>query len=101
MRKKIKRFEGIRAWQEARTLTKQIYSLCKMSPQLRRDRRLRAQMQAASVSVMSNIAEGFARRTDKEFIQFLVVAKGSAAEVQGRLYVAVDQEYLGEKDFAE
>ncbi len=71
----IKRFEDIRAWQEARTLTKQVYSLCKVSPGLRRDRRLRDQVQSAAVSVMSNIAEGFSRRSDKEFTQFLFVAK--------------------------
>ncbi len=96
----IKRFEDIRGWQEARILTKQIYSLCKTSPGLRRDRRLRDQLQAASVSVMSNIAEGYSRRTDKEFTQFLFVAKASAAEVQSLLYVALDQEYLSEKDFS-
>ena len=49
---------------------------------------------------MSNIAEGFSRRSDKEFIQFLFVAKGSAAEVQSLLYVALDQEYLSDKNFA-
>lgn len=88
----IKRFEDIRGWQEARTLTKQIYTLCKVSSGLRRDRRLRDQIQAASVSIMSNIAEGFSRRTGKEFTQFLFIAKGSAAEVQSLLYVAKDQE---------
>jgi len=97
----IRRFEDIRAWQEARTLTKQVYTLCKVSAGLRRDRRLRDQMQAASVSVMSNIAEGFSRRTDKEFTQFLFVAKGSAAEVQSLLYVAMDQDYLSEQEFPE
>jgi four helix bundle protein len=96
----IKRFEDIRGWQEARTLTKQVYNLCKVSPGLRRDRRLRDQIQAASVSVMSNIAEGFSRRTDKEFTQFLFIAKGSAAEVQSLLYVAMDQEYLNDADFS-
>ncbi len=97
----IKRFEDIRAWQEARNLTKQVYSLCKISPGLRHDRRLRDQLQAASVSIMSNIAEGFSRRSAKEFTQFLFVAKGSAAEVQSLLYVVVDQEYLSEKDFSQ
>jgi four helix bundle protein len=96
----IKRFEDIRGWQEARTLTKQVYALCKVSSGLRRDRRLRDQIQAASVSIMSNIAEGFSRRTGKEFTQFLFVAKGSAAEVQSLLYVAIDQEYVSEKEFA-
>ncbi len=97
----IKRFEDIRAWQEGRALTKAIYFLSKVSPGLRRDRRLREQMQAASVSIMSNIAEGFSRRTAKEFIQFLFVAKGSAAEIQSLLYVSVDQEYLGRTEFSE
>jgi four helix bundle protein len=96
----IKRFEDIRAWQEGSVLTRQVYSLCKTSPGLRRDRRLRDQVQAASVSIMSNIAEGFSRRTDKEFTQFLFIAKGSTAEVQSLLYVAIDQEYLSDKDFA-
>ncbi len=96
----ITRFEDIRGWQEARVLTRQVYSLCKTSPALRRDRRLREQMQAASVSIMSNIAEGFSRRTSKEFIQFLFIAKGSAAEEQSLLYVAMDQEYMSDKDFA-
>ncbi len=96
----ITRFEDIRAWQEARVLTKWIYTLGKTSPGLRRDRRLRDQLQATSVSIMSNIAEGFSRRTAKEFTQFLFVAKGSAAEAQSLLYVALDQDYLSEKDFS-
>jgi four helix bundle protein len=58
-------------------------------------------MQAASVSIMSNIAEGFSRRTTKDFIQFLFISKGSTAEVQSLLYVALDQEYLSDKAFAE
>lgn len=97
----IKRFEDIRAWQEARNLTKQIYATAKASTGLRRDRRLRDQLQAATVSVMSNIAEGFSRRTAKEFIQFLFVAKGSAAEVQSLLYVAIDQDYISEGQFTD
>jgi four helix bundle protein len=97
----IRRFEDIRAWQEARVLTRQIYTLGKTSVGLRRDRRLRDQLQAASVSIMSNIAEGFSRRTDKEFTQYLFVAKGSTAEVQSLLYVALDQEYFSPQDFSE
>ena len=97
----IRRFEDIRAWQEARVLTKQIYTLGKTSVGLRRDRRLRDQIQAASVSIMSNIAEGFSRRTDKEFTQYLFIAKGSTAEVQSLLYVVLDQEYVSPQDFSE
>ncbi len=96
----IRRFEDIRAWQEARIFTKQVYTLGKTSPDLRRDRRLRDQLQAASVSIMSNIAEGFTRRTAKEFTQFLFVTKGSTAEVQSLLYVALDQNYFSDKDFS-
>ena len=97
----IRRFEEIRAWQEARELTKRVYTAAKTSPGLRRDRRLRDQLQAASVSIMSNIAEGFSRRTAKDFTQFLFVAKGSTAEVQSLLYVALDQEYFSQRDFSE
>ena len=97
----IKRFEDIRAWQEARALTKQIYSLPMASPGLRRDRPLRDQLQAASASIMSNIVEGFSRRTAKELTQFPFVAKSSAAEVQSLLCVAVDQYFVGERDFSE
>lgn len=95
----IKRFEDIRAWQEARALTKAIYTLPKVSPGFRRERRLREQMQAASVSIMSNIAEGLSRRSDKEFTQILFVSKGSAAEVQSLLCVALDQDYLSDQEF--
>ena len=60
---------------------------------------LRDQIRRAAVSIMLNIAEGFARKTNKEFIQFLVIAHGSAAEVQAALYVAFDQKYLNETEF--
>jgi four helix bundle protein len=58
-------------------------------------------MQDAAVSSMSNIAEGFARQSNREFIQFLYISKSSAAEVQSELYVAVDQEYMTQQDFGE
>ena len=51
--------------------------------------------------MMSNIAEGFSRRTDKEFTQFLFVAKASVAEVQSLLYVVIDQQYISEQEFSE
>jgi four helix bundle protein len=57
------------------------------------------QIQAASVSSMSNIAEGFSRKSNKEFIQFLYISKGSAAEVQSQSYVALDQKYISQDDF--
>jgi four helix bundle protein len=64
-----------------------------------KDLRLCGQIQAAAASIMANIAEGFIRRSDKEFIQFLFIAMSSAAEVQSHLYVAFDQRYLDKKTF--
>ena len=96
---KITRFEDIDAWKEARKLVKMVYSVIKKSKEFRKDFRLINQMQDASVSSMSNIAEGFARRSNKEFIQFLYISKSSAAEVQSEVYVALDQEYITQEDF--
>jgi len=96
---KITRFEDIEAWQEARKLVKMVYSVINKSPKFRKDFRLVNQVQDASVSAMSNIAEGFARRSNREFIQFLFISKSSAAEVQSQLYVALDQEYINQDDF--
>lgn len=96
---KITRFEDIEAWQEARKLVKMVYEVINKSPKFRRDFRLVNQMQDAAVSSMSNVPEGFSRKSNKEFIQFLFISKSSAAEVQSQLYVALDQEYIGQDDF--
>ena len=96
---KITRFEDIKAWQEARKLVNMVYAVINKSLKFRKDFRLVNQIQDAAVSSMSNIAEGFARRSNKEFIQFLFVSKSSAAEVQSQLYVALDQEYITQEDF--
>jgi four helix bundle protein len=96
---KITRFEDIDAWQEARKLVKMVYDVIKKSPKFRKDFRLVNQVQDAAVSAMSNIAEGFARRSNKEFIQYLFISKSSSAEVQSQFYVALDQEYINEDDF--
>jgi len=95
---KIERFEDIIAWQEARELTKMIYQFTKKQNVVK-DYRFCNQIQSASISVVSNIAEGFSRKSDKEFVQFLFIAKASAAEVQSQLYVALDQNYIDEEDF--
>ena len=97
----IERFEGIKAWQEARVLVKMIYDSAKSAKGFSNDYKFREQIQSATVSIMSNIAEGFSRRTAKEFIQFLFIAKGSAAEVQSQLYVALDQGYINQQKFEE
>ena len=98
---KIKRFEDIVAWQEARKSVKAIYFLSKANKQFLQDLRFRSQITSAAVSIMSNIAEGFSRQTDKEFKQYLFTAKGSASEVQSLLYVALDLNYISETEFKE
>ncbi len=94
----IKRFEDIKAWQKARELTKETYKITATN-NFSRDFGLKDQIRRASVSIMLNIAEGFARKTDKEFAKFLVQAHGSAAEVQSALYVALDQKYITQPQF--
>jgi len=96
---KIARFEEIEAWQEARKLVSFVYNAIDGSKDFSKDFRLANQLQGAGVSAMSNIAEGFSRRGNKEFIQFLFISKSSAAEVQSHLYVARDQEYISEEIF--
>ena len=94
----FKRFEDIECWKKARQLTRRIYEVTNDS-QFARDFGLRDQIRRASVSVMSNIAEGYDRSGTAEFVHFLSTAKGSAAEVRCQLYVAVDQGYVEEHDF--
>jgi four helix bundle protein len=96
---KITRFEDIEAWQEARKLVRMVYDVINKSPKFRRDFRLVNQIQDAAVSSMSNISEGFSRKSNREFIQFLYISKSSAAEVQSEVYVALDQEYITQEDF--
>ncbi len=98
---KIERFEDIEAWQEARKLVRLVYGAINTSERFRKDFRLVNQIQGAAVSSMSNIAEGFSRKSNKEFIQYLFISKGSAAEVQSHLYVALDQEYISQEIFQE
>ena len=94
----IKRFEEIKAWQEARELARLVYSVTRKGS-FAKDFGLKDQIQRAAVSVGSNIAEGFARNGNKEFVKFLWIAKGSAAEVQSQLYTAKDVGYVSDDDF--
>ena len=94
----IRRFEEIRAWQEARELAKLTYGVTRKAP-FAKDFGLKDQIQRAAVSVGSNIAEGFARSGNKEFSKFLWIARGSAAEVQSQLYTAFDIGYVNNEDF--
>ena len=94
----IKRFEEIIAWQEARGLARIVYSLTRGGV-LAKDFGMRDQIQRSAVSVGSNIAEGFARSGNKEFLNFLWIAHGSAAEVQSQLYTILDAGYITETEF--
>ena len=94
----IRGFEGIEGWQKARELTRGIYAISKTG-EFSRDFALRDQIRRASISVMSNIAEGFERGGTTEFLHFLSIAKASAAEVESQLYVALDQDYITQKQF--
>jgi four helix bundle protein len=94
----FQKFEDIEAWQRARELTREIYTVSNENP-FSKDFGLRDQVRKTSVSIMSNIAEGFERDGTKEFIQFLSVAKGSSGELRSQLYVALDQGYLEEERF--
>lgn len=95
---KIERFEDIQAWQKARELVTRIYSMTNEGD-FAKDYGLKDQLRRASVSVMSNTSEGYARQTDKEFAQFLYIALGSAAEVQSLLYTAQDLSYISKEAF--
>ena len=94
----FKRFEDILAWQKARETTRSVYQVTGENI-FAKDFGLRDQLRRASVSVMANIAEGFGRRSDKEFANFLNMAHGSAAECQSHLYVAIDLKYLSQDGF--
>lgn len=91
-------FEDIEGWKLARQLTIEVYRVSAAAP-FSTDLALLNQIRRATVSIMSNIAEGFDRDGNKEFVNFLTIAKGSAAEVRAQLYVAVDQNYISEKEF--
>jgi four helix bundle protein len=95
---KIERFEDIQVWQKARKLVNEIYVVTNEG-RFVKDFGLKDQVRRAAVSIMLNIAEGFARKTNREFSQFLVIAHGSAAEVQSALYIAHDQNYINRKQF--
>lgn len=99
----IKQFEELFMWQKARELTKQVYQEFKdlkfKNLNIPIDYGFRDQIQRASVSIMSNIAEGFERGTKQEFLNYLFIAKGSAGEVRAQLYVALDAGYLNDETF--
>lgn len=95
----FKRFEDIQAWQKARTLSKDIYLITKQG-EFSKDYDLRSQIRRSGVSIMTNIAEGQGRRTNKDFANFLNISLGSVAETKSHIYLALDLEYINQTTFS-
>ncbi|MCD4737402.1 MAG: four helix bundle protein [Bacteroidales bacterium] len=91
---KIQKFEDIVAWQKAQDLAVGVYKMFEKS----KDFGFRDQIQRASVSISNNIAEGFDRMSDKEFIRFLYIAQASCSEVKSMLYLANRLDYFGSEN---
>jgi four helix bundle protein len=96
----INRFEDLEIWQLARQQAKEIYNLTK-APTFAKDFELKNQISRSAGSVMDNIAEGFERNSNKEFTQFLIIAKGSNGEVRSQLYRAFDKEHITSDQISE
>jgi len=96
---KITRFEDLECWQQAHKLVIMVYDVIRQSRSFQNDYRLKDQSIGAAISVMGNIPEGFVRRSNKEFIQFLFISVSSAAELQSHMYVAMDQHYVTKEIF--
>lgn len=94
----ISRFEDIKAWQQARELCKLIHGFT-LKPTFSKDYRLVGQIKGSSGSIMDNIAEGFERNGNREFIQFLSISKGSSGETRSQLYRALDNQYISKDEF--
>ncbi len=94
----VERFEDLEVWQKARDVVNAVYQ-ASLAGTFSRDYALRDQIRRAVVSIPGNIAEGFSRHSNKEFIQFLFASKGSIAEVQSQLYAALDQDYISQEAF--
>ena len=95
---KIEQFEDIESWQKARRLAREIY-IVSGNGNFDKGFALRGQIRKSAISVVSNIAEGFARQTNKEFVQFLYISHGSLAEIQAQLYIALDVDYINVEKF--
>ena len=94
----IKRFEDLEIWRMALIQTEEFYKLM-MSTNLKNDFPLKDQMNSSSGSVMDNIAEGFERSGNKEFKQFLIIAKGSNGEYRSQLFRCLSRNYLKKEQF--
>ncbi len=94
----IKRFEDLEVWQKAREICKIVAKFTKKND-FSRDFTLRDQIRGSSGSAMDNIAEGFERDGNKEFVQFLTISKGSIGETRSQAYRALGYEYISEEEF--
>lgn len=94
----IHQFEDIRSWQEARSLNNIIGSLID-EDRFKKNFRLISQIEGSAGSIMDNIAEGFERSGNKEFIQFLYIAKGFCGELRSQLHRAIDRKYINQNEF--
>ena len=95
---KVEHFEDLEVWKLARQLTGKVYSLSRVGA-FAKDFGFRDQICRAAVSIISNIAEGFERRSNSQFLQFLHIANGSAGEVRAQLYIALDLGYITRTQF--
>ena len=96
----IKSFEELPVWKDARKFANKIYNLTKKFPK-EENYGLTSQITRATVSIGSNIAEGFDRYSKKDFIKYLIIARGSISEIQNDLYIALDLKYINQNDFQE
>lgn len=97
---KIEKFEDLQVWMLARVISQNIWLLFETTS-LGKDFELKNQMSRSSGSIMDNIAEGFERRGNREFIQFLCIAKGSCGELRSQLYRALDRNHISKEQFEE
>jgi four helix bundle protein len=95
---KITKFEDLNIWKLSIGITKSIYNLTEKN-KFSKDFGLRDQIRRASVSISSNIVEGFEKNNNNEFIRFLKIAKGSAGEVKNQLYIALAVDYITKVEF--
>lgn len=95
---KVNRFEDLEVWQKAMDLVDIIYDFT-YKQQFNKDYALKEQIRRAVISIPSNIAEGFERGSNVEFIQFLFIAKGSSGEVRTQLQIALSQQYISKSEF--
>lgn len=94
----IKRFEDLEVWQLSRALVKEVYEITQ-KVEFQKDFGLKDQVRRCTVSIMANISEGFERKTQKEFINFLFIAKGSCGELRSHFYIAFDLGYINKETF--